>query len=92
MPSLLVFNRVYRREIQPVTLVFSTGFVAVSLVSSLSLPCGNKYTVYTYTVCKWWEYWVIGGEGPQTDKTPAAKSLYRSIFLDNDIWHCILSV
>jgi hypothetical protein len=25
--------------------------------------------------------------GPQTDKTPAAKSLYRSIVLDNDIWH-----
>ncbi len=29
---------------------------------------------------------------PQTDKTHAAKSLDRSIFLDNDIWHCILSV
>jgi hypothetical protein len=28
------------------------------------------------------------GKGSQTDKTPAAKSL-RSIFLDNDIWHCI---
>jgi hypothetical protein len=28
----------------------------------------------------------------KTDKTPAAKSLYRSIFLDNDIWHCFLSV
>jgi hypothetical protein len=27
-----------------------------------------------------------------TVKTPAPKSLYSSIFLDNDIWHCILSV
>jgi hypothetical protein len=32
------------------------------------------------------------GRGPQTDKTPAAKSLYRSSLLDNDIWHRILSV
>jgi hypothetical protein len=39
MSSLLVFNRVYRLEIQSVTLVFSTGFVdyaplIFSLVSS----------------------------------------------------------
>ncbi len=33
-------------------------------------------------MCKW----------GQTDKTPAEKSLYRPIFLDNDIWHCFLSV
>ncbi len=38
------------------------------------------------------EYGVIGVEGPQTDKTLAAKSLYRSICLGNDICHCILSV
>jgi hypothetical protein len=37
-------------------------------------------------------YRVIGGEGPQTDKTPAVKYLYRSIFLDKDLWHCFLSV
>ncbi len=39
-------------------------------------------------------YGVIGAEGDSDrySKTPAAKSLYRSIFLDNDIWHCILSV
>jgi hypothetical protein len=49
----------------------------------------GRLTVYTYTVCKRKKYGVIGGEG---DKTPAAKSLYRSIFLDNDISHCILSV
>ncbi len=29
--------------------------------------------------------------GPQTDKTPATKSHYRSNFLDIDIWHCFLS-
>ncbi len=28
--------------------------------------------------------------GSQKDKIPAAKSLYRSSFLDNDIWHCLL--
>ncbi len=28
----------------------------------------------------------------QTDKTPAAKSIYRSLVFDNDIWHCFLSV
>jgi len=33
----------------------------------------------------------LDGEGPQTDKTPAAKSLYRSIFLDYYVWHCFLS-
>jgi hypothetical protein len=32
----------------------------------------------------------LEGRGPQTDKTPAAKSLNRSICLDNDIWHCFL--
>jgi hypothetical protein len=31
------------------------------------------------------------GRGPQTDKTSAAKSLYRSIFLDNDICQSNLS-
>ncbi len=25
-------------------------------------------------------------------KTPAAKSFYRSIYLDNDIWHCFLYI
>jgi hypothetical protein len=30
--------------------------------------------------------------GGGTDKTPGAKSLQRSIFLDNDIRHCFLSV
>jgi hypothetical protein len=45
--------------------------------------------VYTYTVCKGG----VWGSGPQTDKhLPAAKSLYRSIFLDDGIFlHCLLS-
>jgi hypothetical protein len=69
MSSLLVFNRVFRLEIQSVMLVFLTGIVnncplTFSLVSSLSpplpLPCVNKYTVYT---CKGGEYGVIGGGG-----------------------------
>jgi hypothetical protein len=40
-----------------VMLVFSAGFVNYcpsicnSLVSSPPLPCVNKYTVYTYTLC-----------------------------------------
>jgi len=34
----------------------------------------------------------LEGRKPQKDKTPAAKSLYRSIFLDNDIWDWFLSV
>jgi hypothetical protein len=33
----------------------------------------NKYTVYTYTVCKGGER-VIEGEGPQTDQTSAASA------------------
>jgi hypothetical protein len=32
------------------------------------------------------------GRGPLTDKTPAAKSLYRSIFLGNDIRAALLSI
>jgi hypothetical protein len=55
------------------------------------LPCVNKYTVYKYTVCKGGGLWRHRrGGGPQTDKTTAAKSLYRSIVLANDIWHCFL--
>jgi hypothetical protein len=34
------------------------------------------------------------GREPQTDKTPAANSLYnlQVSFLYSDIWHCIMSV
>ncbi len=63
MPSLLVFYRVYRLEIQSVMLVFSTGFVnycpsTLTLLSGYCsppppspLPCVKKFTVFTYTVC-----------------------------------------
>ncbi len=37
----------------------------------------NKYTVYTYTVCKGREYGVIGGRGPQTDKTPLQVNVFK---------------
>jgi hypothetical protein len=49
------------------------------------------YTVYMYTVCKGGGEGSVGsyeGKRPQTDETPAAKSIYRSMFLYNDIWHC----
>jgi hypothetical protein len=94
----MMFNRDYRLGIQSVMLVFSTGFVNLrpltfSLISSTTLPCVNKYTVYTYTMCKGRSMGSKEGRGSQTDKTPAAKSLYRSIiFLDNDFWHYFLSV
>jgi hypothetical protein len=55
------------------------------------LPCVNKYTVYTYTACKGGVCGQGRGRGTQTDKTPATKSIYRSMFLDNEIWHCFLS-
>ncbi len=32
------------------------------------------------------------GRGTQTDKPAAKKSLLQVNFLDNDIWHCFLSV
>jgi hypothetical protein len=53
-----VFIRVYRLEIQSVMLVFfRPSFVnccSSNLLSgsTMPLPCVNKYTVYTYTVCK----------------------------------------
>ncbi len=75
MSSLLVFNRVYRLEIQSVMLVFSTGFVKHCLSNLLHgqlsppppLPCVNKYvyTVHTYV------YSVYGGSmGSQKRRRP----------------------
>ncbi len=66
MSSLLAFNRVYRLEIQSVMLVFSTQLCKLLPLSpflwfnSPSPPCVNKYTVYTYTVCKGGRVWVLG--------------------------------
>ncbi len=54
-----VFTIVYRLEIQSVMLVFSTQFcdccrfkLSGSTLPPSPLPCVNKYTVYTCTVCK----------------------------------------
>jgi hypothetical protein len=55
---LQVFIRVYRLKIQSVVLVFSTQFCELFALYLLSgstlppLPILNKYTLYTYTVCK----------------------------------------
>ncbi len=78
MPSLLVFNRVYRLEIQTVLLVFSTGFVKhcpSNLLSGQlyppSLPCVNTYTVQCTHVCVRGGGGSMGsqeGSGLQTDK------------------------
>ncbi len=81
MSSLLVFNRVYRLEIQSVMLIFWTGFLPLlpSLWLSLPLPpsplpYANKYTGYTYTQCaRGGSLGSKEGTRPQTDKTPAAK-------------------
>ncbi len=51
-----VFITVYRLEIQSVMLLFSTQLSELlPLLSGSTLPsppCVNKYTVYTYTMCK----------------------------------------
>ncbi len=47
------------------------------------LPCVNKYTAYTYTLCKGLGGWSLGsqkGRRPQTDKTPAAMSSTGQFF------------
>jgi hypothetical protein len=58
-------------------------------------PCFslNTVSVYKYTVCNGGNGGRgVWGSGPQSDTPPAAKSVYRSIFLDDDILHCILWV
>jgi hypothetical protein len=87
----------YRLEIPSVTLVFSTQLWELlplspsgSTLPPPPLPCVNKYTVYTYTVCSG-----EGGlwcSGTQTDKQLPQSPLYRSIFLDDDILYCLLWV
>ncbi len=47
MSSLLVFNRIYRLEIQSVMLVFSTAPLTFSLAGSL---CEYVYCIQVYSV------------------------------------------
>jgi hypothetical protein len=88
-----VFIRVYSLEIQSVILLFRPSFVncCPSPLLWFNSPrytptCVNKYTVYTYTVCRGgdMDFW------PSDRYTPAAKSLYRTIFLDDNILHFLL--
>ncbi len=66
-------------------LVFSTGFMNYcpsNLLSGYLLPlppslCELMYFINVYSVLRGGG--VIGGEGPQTDKRPAAKYLYMLI-------------
>ena len=46
--------------------------------STLPLPCVNKYTVYTYTVCKGGG--LVWSSGLRQIKTPAAKSFTGQFF------------
>ncbi len=80
------FNRVYRLEIKSVMLVFLTAFVNYCpFIPSLLLAPPPPFPVWICILQTNIEYGVIWVEGPHTDETPAAKSLYWSIFLDDDI-------
>jgi hypothetical protein len=70
-------NIVYRLEILSVMLVFFNRLCELAPPPLPPIPCVNKDTVYNAS---------------QKVKTPAAKSLYRKIFLDDAIWNFILSV
>ncbi len=77
-----------------VMLVFSTQLCELLLLLSgsnlppLPLLCVNKYTVqYTRIQCDRGGGGGMGFRAPGSIKTPTAKYLYRSIFLDDDILH-----
>ncbi len=55
------------------------------------LPCVNKYTVYTYTVCNRGIWGHGGGQGGLRQINTCCKVHLQVIFLDNDTWHCFLS-
>jgi hypothetical protein len=88
MSSLLVFNRVYRLEIQSVIWVFSTGFVNYCPSNLLSgylsrlppLPFVNKYTIYTYTGCKVGGVWGHRRGGALRQIEPLPLSPYTGQF------------
>ncbi len=96
MSSLLVFNRVYRLEIQSVMLVFSAPLVnqrpsnlVTGSLNPSSLPCVNKYTgMYSNSVLQGGGRDQVG-RGPQTDKhlplsTFTGQFLGFGVFID--IW------
>ncbi len=56
--------------------VWTVALLTFSLVQLPPLPCVNKYTVYTYTVCKGGEW----GSGPQTDKQLPQSSFTGQFF------------
>ncbi len=87
---------VYRLEILSVMLVFSTHLCELLPLSPslwfksptpLPFPVWTSL-LYTSIQCVRGGYGVLG----LRRLTPAAKSLYRSIFLDNEILHCLLWV
>jgi hypothetical protein len=88
--SLLVFNRVYRLEIQSVMLVFSTPLVNLrpstfSPVHTPTLPCVNKYrTIHSASVVE------DGGRDP-TDKQPPP-SIFTGKFLRNPTFRVWVSL
>jgi hypothetical protein len=82
-----VFIRVYRMEVEPVMLLFSTQLcelLSVSTLPSPFFPCVNKYTTYTYTVFR-------GGGGYEildlTQINACRRVPLQVHFLDDDILH-----
>ncbi len=82
MSSLLVFNGVYRLEIQSVMLVFSTPLVncchsTFSLTSSPPLPppSQSQRTVYTDSLCLWGGGW----GGVELCCRPYSAGIYHSV-------------
>ncbi len=94
----VLFIRVYRLEIQSVMLYFRPIFVNCcpsNLPSGSTLPPPSvwisTYTVYTLHVYSVLERGVWGS-GPQTDKHLPQSPFTGSLFLDEDILHCLLWV
>jgi hypothetical protein len=101
MPSLLVFNIVYGLKIQSVMLVLSTGLLTLvpltlSLVSYPSPPPPPfpvwKSILYARIQCVRGGVWGHRRGGGQGQIKHLPKVPLQVSFLDDDIWHCFLSV